>query len=124
MTRESGSKAAFDLGIHDMAEPLLELLGKLRFHTSYGQNLLAHSKEVGLLAGMMAESLGHLGLSDAIKRRTQDIDTSRTWGACPGEVWAAAYARILTQLRRPTTGSWASQCDSDLDHLYNCQGNN
>jgi len=57
MTRESGSKAAFDLGIHDMAEPLLELLGKLRFHTSYGQNLLAHSKEVGLLAGMMAESL-------------------------------------------------------------------
>ena len=36
---------------------LLELLGKLRFHTSYGQNLLAHSKEVGLLAGMMAESL-------------------------------------------------------------------
>ena len=57
MIRESGSKAAFDLGIHDMAEPLLELLGKLRFHTSYGQNLLAHSKEVGLLAGMMAESL-------------------------------------------------------------------
>jgi ribonuclease Y len=57
MVRESGSKAAFDLGIHDMAEPLLELLGKLRFHTSYGQNLLAHCKEVGLLAGMMAEAL-------------------------------------------------------------------
>ncbi len=57
MVRESGSKAAFDLGIHDMADPLLELLGKLRFHTSYGQNLLAHSKEVGLLAGMMAEAL-------------------------------------------------------------------
>ena len=57
MIRESGSKAAFDLGIHDLAEPLLEALGKLRFRTSYGQNLLAHSKEVGLLAGMMAEML-------------------------------------------------------------------
>ena len=58
LIRESGSKAAFDLGIHDLAEPLLELLGKLCFRTSYGQNLLAHSKEVGLLAGMMAEELG------------------------------------------------------------------
>ena len=57
MIRESGSKAAFDLGLHDLAEPLLELLGKLRFRTSYGQNLLTHSKEVGYLAGMMAEEL-------------------------------------------------------------------
>ena len=57
LIRESGSKAAFDLGIHDMAEPLLEHLGKLRFRTSYGQNLLVHSKEVGFLAGMMAEEL-------------------------------------------------------------------
>jgi len=57
MVQESGSKAAFDLGIHDLADPLLELLGKLHFHTSYGQNLLAHSKEVSLLAGMMAEEL-------------------------------------------------------------------
>ena len=57
MIRESGSKAAFDLGIHDMAEPLLELLGKLRFLSSYGQNLLVHSQEVGMLAGTMAESL-------------------------------------------------------------------
>ena len=57
LIRESGSKAAFDLGIHDLAGPLLELLGQLRFRTSYGQNLLSHSKEVGLLAGMMAEEL-------------------------------------------------------------------
>ena len=73
MIRESGSKAAFDLGIHDLAEPLLEVLGKLRFRTSYGQNLLAHSKEVGLLAGMIAEMLdldvtlaGRAGLLHAI----------------------------------------------------------
>ena len=70
---------------------------------------------------MMAESLGFLGMSEAIKRRTQDIDTPRTWGACPAEVWTAAYARILKQLRRPTTGPWASECDSALEHLYNCQ---
>ena len=57
LIRESGSKAAFDLGIHDLAEPLLEALGKLRFRTSYGQNLLEHSKEVATLAGMMAEEL-------------------------------------------------------------------
>ena len=57
LTRESGSKAAFDLGIHDMDEQLLESLGKLRFHTSYGQNLLAHSAEVGYIAGTMAEAL-------------------------------------------------------------------
>lgn len=57
LIRESGSKVAFDLGIHDMDEVLLESLGKLRFRTSYGQNLLVHSKEVGYLAGMMAEEL-------------------------------------------------------------------
>ena len=58
LIRESGSKAAFDMGIHDLSESLLELLGQLRFRTSYGQNLLVHSKEVGFLAGMMAEELG------------------------------------------------------------------
>ena len=66
LIRESGSKAAFDLGIHDLAEPLLELLGQLRFHTSHGQNLLTHSKEVGILAGMMADELR---LNAALARR-------------------------------------------------------
>ncbi len=66
MIREAGSKAAFDLGIHDLSESLLETLGKLRFRTSYGQNLLVHSKEVGLLAGMMAEMLN---LDIALARR-------------------------------------------------------
>jgi len=57
MVHEAGSQAAFDLSIHDLSESLLELLGTLHFRTSYGQNLLAHSVEVGLLAGMMAEEL-------------------------------------------------------------------
>jgi ribonucrease Y len=66
MVRESGSKAAFDLGIHDLSEGLLELLGKLRFRTSYSQNLLTHSKEVGLLAGVMASELD---LDSSLARR-------------------------------------------------------
>lgn len=57
IVRESASKAAFDLGIHDLPGPLLELLGRLRFRTSYGQSLLTHSMEVGSLAGMIAEAL-------------------------------------------------------------------
>ena len=57
IVRESASKAAFDLGIHDLPGALLELLGRLRFRTSYGQSMLTHSKEVGALAGMMAEAL-------------------------------------------------------------------
>ena len=57
IVRESASKAAFDLGIHDLPSALLELLGRLRFRTSYGQSLLTHSKEVGAIAGMIAEAL-------------------------------------------------------------------
>ena len=57
IVRESASKAAFDLGIHDLPSALLELLGRLRFRTSYGQSLLTHSMEVGALAGMIAEQL-------------------------------------------------------------------
>ena len=57
IVEESASKAAYDLGIHDLPSALLELLGRLRFRTSYGQSLLAHSMEVGALAGMIAEEL-------------------------------------------------------------------
>ena len=92
MIRESGSKAAFDLGIHDLAEPLLEVLGKLRFRTSYGQNLLAHSKEVGLLAGMMAEMLD---LDVTLARRAgllHDIGKAQDLGSDPVQN-SAALAR-------------------------------
>ena len=91
VVRESGSKAAFDLGIHDLAEPLLELLGQLRFRTSYGQNLLVHSKEVGFLAGMMAEELD---LDVALARRAgllHDISkaTNHDVGSDPKQASAA-----------------------------------
>ena len=94
LIRESGSKAAFDMGIHDLAEPLLEALGQLRFRTSYGQNLLEHSKEVGSLAGMMAEELG---LDASLARRAgllHDIAKafSHDIGSDPGQA-SAALAR-------------------------------
>ena len=56
--REKGEDALFELGISKMDPELVELVGKLGFRTSYGQDALAHSKEVAHLAGLMASELG------------------------------------------------------------------
>jgi ribonuclease Y len=56
--REEGEKAAFDLDIHGMHPELLKFVGKLKFRTSYGQNGLAHTKEVAMLMGSIASQLG------------------------------------------------------------------
>lgn len=55
---QEGEEIAFELGIHNLAPELLTLLGRLRFRTSYGQNILYHSREVAYLAGFMARELG------------------------------------------------------------------
>ena len=55
---DEGEKVAFDLGIHNMGPELIRALGRLYFRTSYGQNVLYHSKEVAILAGMIASEVG------------------------------------------------------------------
>lgn len=55
---EEGQQVALELGIHDIHPDFLRLVAKLKYRTSYGQNVLAHSKEVAYLAGIMAREIG------------------------------------------------------------------
>ncbi len=55
---EEGEKAVFDLGIHNMSSEGIRALGRLHYRSSYGQNVLNHSKEVARIAGMIATELG------------------------------------------------------------------
>ena len=53
-----GEKAVFDMGISDINPGIVKVLGRLKYRTSYGQNVLNHSKEVAYLAGIIASELG------------------------------------------------------------------
>lgn len=82
--KQAGERATFETGVHGLHPELVRLLGRLRYRTSYGQNVLKHSIEVSWIAGMLAEELGLNGnvarraglLHDIGKAFPQDMEGS------------------------------------------------
>jgi len=116
---KAGEQAAYQAGVHGLHPDLIKLLGRLKFRTSYGQNVLAHSVEVAYLAGMIASELranvatakkaGLLhDIGKAVDREVEGThaaigaDLVRQWDKSPEVVQGIAEHHFETE----TTGMW------------------
>ena len=110
---EQGEQALFEANVHAMHPELVKLLGRLKFRTSYGQNVLSHSIEVSRLAAMIADELGASAktarraalLHDIGKAVTHELEGPHA--LVGGELGAATASprRSRTRWRRTTTRS-------------------
>ena len=97
--KELGEQAAFDIGVHGIHPEIIKLLGRLHYRTSYGQNVLQHSKETAFILGIMAAELGldvtlakRIGLlHDIGKAVSHEIDGSH---ATIGADFARRYREV------------------------------
>ncbi len=82
---KDGEAAAFELGLFDLDPEISKLMGRLKFRTSYGQNVLNHSKEVAYLAGIMAKELG-LKADVAVRAPSCTMSGRPSTATCKGRI--------------------------------------